>query len=72
MYWIYVFQVIHIFSVYMLQNWYSPSNREFVMNDLGHYLFKKMDCAIRRKVGHGMIVSCFGQRNMIYKLFIKI
>ena len=50
----------------------SPSNREFVMNDLGHYLFQKTDCAIRRKVGHGVIVSCFGQRNMIYKFFINI
>ena len=50
----------------------STSNREFVMNDLGHYLFQKTDCAIRRKVGHGVIVSCFGQQNMIYKFFINI
>ena len=42
------------------------------MNDLGHYLFQKTDCAIRRKVGHGVIVSCFEQRNMIYKFFINI
>ena len=51
---------------------YSPSNREFVMNDLGHYLFQKTDYVIRRKVGHRIIVSCFGQRNMIYKFFINI
>ena len=50
----------------------SPSNREFVMNDLGHYLFQKTDCAIRGKVGRRIIVSCFGQRNMIYKFFINI
>ena len=41
-------------------------------NLLGHYLFQKTDCTIRRKVGHGVIVSCFGQRNMIYKFFINI
>ena len=39
----------------------SPSNREFVKNDLGHYLFQKTDCAIRRKDGHRVIVSCFAQ-----------
>ena len=39
---------------------------------LGHYLFQKTDCAIRRKVGHGVIMSCFGQRNMIYTFFINI
>ena len=50
----------------------SPSNREFVMNDLGHYLFQKTDCVIKRKIGHRVIVSCFGQRNMIYKFFINI
>ena len=50
----------------------SPSNREFVMNDLGHYLFQKTDCAIRRKVGHKVIMSCFGQQNMIYKFFNNI
>ena len=50
----------------------SPSNREFVMNDLGHYLFQKSDYAIRGKVDHRVIVSCFGQRNMIYKFFINI
>ena len=49
-----------------------PSNREFIMNDLWHYLFQKTDCAIRRDVGHRVIVSCFGQRNMIYKFFINI
>ena len=41
-------------------------------NLLWHYLFQKTDCAIRRKVGHGVIVSCFGQQNMIYKFFINI
>ena len=51
---------------------FSPSNREFLMHDLGHYLFQKTDCAIRRKVSHRVIVSCFGQRNMIYKFFINI
>ena len=51
---------------------FSPSKREFVMNDLGHHLFQKTDCAIRRKVDHGVIVSSFGQRNMIYKFFINI
>ena len=35
------------------------------MNDLGHYLFQKTDYAIRRKVGLRVIVSYFGQRNMI-------
>ena len=49
-----------------------PSNREFVMNDLWHYLFQKTDCAIRREVDHRVIVSCFGQRNMIYKFVINI
>ena len=38
----------------------------------GDYVFQKMDCAIRRKVGHRVIVSCFGQRNMIYKFLINI
>ena len=51
---------------------FIPSNRDFVMNDLGHYLFQKTDCTIRRKVGHRVIMSCFGQRNMIYKFFINI
>ena len=51
---------------------YSPSNRKFVMNDLGHYLFQKTDYAIRRKVGLRVIVSYFGQRNMIYTFFINI
>ena len=51
---------------------FSPSNREFVMDDLGDYLFQKTDCAIRRKVGLRVIVSYFGQRNMIYKFFINI
>ena len=41
-------------------------------NLLWHYLFQKTNCAIRRKVGHRVIVSCFGQRNMIYKFFINI
>ena len=41
-------------------------------NLLWHYLFQKTDCAISRKVGHRVIVSCFGQRNMIYKFFINI
>ena len=50
----------------------SPGNKELVMNDLGHYLFQKTDCAIRRKVGHRIIVSCFGQPNMIYEFFINI
>ena len=49
-----------------------PSNREFVMNDLWHYLFQKTDCAIKREVGHRVVVSCFGQRNMIYKFVINI
>ena len=35
----------------------SPSNRAFIMNDLWHYLFQKTDCAIRRKVGHRVIIS---------------
>ena len=52
--------------------YHSPSNREFVMNDLGHYLFQETDDAIRIKVGHGVIVSYFGLRNMIYKFFINI
>ena len=39
------------------------------MNDSGHHLFQETDCAIRRKVGHGVIVSCIGQRNMIYNKF---
>ena len=42
------------------------------MNDLGYYLFQKTDGVIRRKVGHGVIVACFGQGNMIYKFFINI
>ena len=33
-------------------------------NLLWHHLFQKTDCAIRRMVGHRVIVSCFGQRNM--------
>ena len=37
---------------------------------LGHYLFQKRECAIRRKVGHGVIVSRFGQRNMIYTFLL--
>ena len=41
-------------------------------NLLWHYLFQKTDSAIRREVGHRVIVSCFGQRNMIYKFVIKI
>ena len=49
---------------------HRPSNREFVMNDLWHYLFQKTDCAIRREVGHRVIVSW--QRNMIYKFVINI
>ena len=49
-----------------------PSNREFVMNDLWHYLFQKTDYPIRREVGHRVIVSCFGQRNLIYKFVINI
>ena len=41
-------------------------------NLLRHYLFQKTVCAIRREVGHRVIVSCFGQRNMIYKFVINI
>ena len=41
-------------------------------NLLWHYLFQKTDCAIRREVGHRVIESCFGQRNMIYKFVINI
>ena len=33
---------------------------------------KSTDCAIRREVGHRVIVSCFEQRNMIYKFVINI
>ena len=42
------------------------------MNDLGHHLFQKTDCAIKRMVGHRVSVSCFGQQKMIYKFFINI
>ena len=41
-------------------------------NLLGHYLLQKTGCTIRRKVGHRVIVSRFGQRNMIYTFFINI
>ena len=41
-------------------------------NLLGHYLFQKKDCAIRRKVDHRVIMSCFGHRNMVFKFFINI
>ena len=61
-----------MFHVVILRIGYRPSNREFFVNDLWHYLFQKTDCAIRREVGHRVIVSCFRQRNMIYKFVINI
>ena len=63
--WIFLWSDAHGITI-------RPSNREFVMNDLWHYLFQKTDYATRREVGHRVIVSCFGQQNMIYKFVINI